>query len=78
MEEDGFPHKIGSKLTFKLFQIAFSCAFELRIGCGKKCSNSISIFLVAPDLSRGREKIDKPGQTKQNEILTSQVEKEVA
>ena len=44
----------------------------------KKCSNSISIFLVAPDLSRGREKIDKPGQTKQNEILTSQVEKEVA
>ena len=27
---------------------------------------------------KGREKIDKPGQTKQNEILTSQVEKEVA
>ena len=47
-------------------------------GLWKKCSNSISIFLVAPDLSKGREKIDKPGQTKQNEILTSQVEKEVA
>ena len=44
----------------------------------KKCSNSISIFLVATDLSKGRKKIDKPGQTKQNEILTSQVEKEVA
>ena len=47
-------------------------------GLWKKCRHSISIFLVAPDLSRGREKIDKPGQTKQNEILSSQVEKEVA
>ena len=44
----------------------------------KKCSNSISIFVVAPDLSKGMKKIDKPGQTKQNEILSSQVEKEVA
>ena len=47
-------------------------------GLWKKCSNSISIFLVATDLSKGRKKIDKPGQTKQNEILSSQVEKEVA